>query len=282
MTKRRRRIDGIVDGTEMTVLQVNEPPGKRCVGTIAMVTRDTVTAPTAISFLMTDMSFLAPDEYVQRFIIQGNVLVFQRNECIQKMDGDWILFVDSDMAWQPDAIKTLVETQAKFDLDMVGALCFQRMPPFQPTLYMSAADEEHGYTFLEEWPEDAAVEVDATGMAFCLIHRRVFDRILQASIGQDFPSLEERQLLPPPPFFKWGGEYGEDFLFCREAKATGSKVFVDTSIKVDHMGMTAINESSFLREITFRNDEQQAFREWQLGTIGQEAITRERARERLS
>ena len=148
-------------------------------------------------------------------------------------------------------------------------------------MYMEAADEAHGYTFLEEWPEDAALEVDATGMAFCLIHKRVFDRILQASIGQNFPSFEERQELPPPPFFKWGGDYGEDFLFCREAKASGSRIFVDTGVKVDHLGMTAINEESFLREIAFRNDEQQAFREWQLGTINQKAITRARARERL-
>ena len=283
MSKRRRVLPGIVDGTEMRVLQIHENPEvkKKCVGTIAMVTRDMVTGPTAISMLMSDLSFLAPDEYVMRYIIQGNVLVFQRNECIQKMDGDWILFIDSDMAWQPDAIKTLVETQAKFDLDMVGGLCFQRSAPYQPTLYMSAANEEHGYTFLEEWDEDAAVEVDATGMAFCLIHKRVFDRILQKSIGRGFPSLEERAELPPPPFFKWDGEYGEDFGFCREAKASGSRIFVDTSVKVDHMGLTAINEESYLREIAFRNDEQQAFREWQLGTIGQKAITRERARERL-
>ena len=65
------------------------------------------------------------------------MLVFQRNECIQKMDGDWILFIDSDMAWQPGAIKTLIETQAKFDLDIVGGLCFQRAAALP-------ADDVHG------------------------------------------------------------------------------------------------------------------------------------------
>jgi glycosyltransferase involved in cell wall biosynthesis len=268
-----------VDGTEMTVLQINENPDgtKRCVGTIAMVTRDWVAAPTAISMMMTDLSFLGPDEFVQRFIVQGNVLVFQRNECIHKMDGDWILFIDSDMAYQPGMVKTLVETREKFDLDIVGGLCFQRAAPYQPTMYMRAADESHGYTFLEEWDEDAAVEVDATGMAFCLIHKRVLSRIM----GGDYPDLATRADLTPWPFFSWGGEYGEDFKFCMEAKATGSRIFVDTAVKVDHLGMTAINEESFLREIAFRNDQQQAFREWQLDTIGQKAISRERAKERL-
>jgi glycosyltransferase involved in cell wall biosynthesis len=263
----------------MTVLRINEAAEAtgKCVGTIAMVTRDTVAAPTAISFMMSDLSFLGPGEYVQRYIVQGNVLVHQRNECLHRMDGDWILFVDSDMAWQPDAIKTLVETRDKFDLDMVGALCFQRSAPFQPTMYMRASNDEHGFTFLEEWAEDAAVEVDATGMAFCLIHKRVLSSVM----GGPFPDLAERSELTPWPFFSWGGEYGEDFKFCMEAKDAGSRIFVDTSVKVDHIGMTSINEESFLREIAFRNGEQQAFREWQMETIGQKAITRERAKERL-
>jgi len=274
---------GIVDGTEMSVLQINENPAvaQKCVGTIAMVTRDHVSAPTAISFLMTDLSFLGPNEYIQRFIVVGNVLVFQRNECIQRMDGDWILFIDSDMSWQPDAVKTLVETRDRFDLDIVGGVCFQRSAPYQPTMYMKARDAEHGYTFLEEWPEDSAIEVDATGMAFCLIHKRVFDRILHAATGDVFPSHEVRQNLPPPPFFKWTGEYGEDFQFCREAKETGSHIFVDTAVKVGHVGEHVITEETFLRELAFRSKEAQAFREVQLESVGQKASSPAKAKAKL-
>lgn len=281
--KRRRQVPGLVDGTEMTILQINENPElvQRCVGTIAMVTRDNVAAPTTISFLMTDLGFLKPGEYVQRFIIQGNVLVFQRNECIQKMDGDWILFVDSDMTWQPSDLRTLVETQQRWDLDVVGGLCFQRAAPYQPTMYRKAANEEHGYTFLEEWTPDAAVEVDATGMAFCLIHKRVFDRILRQNTGEGFPALEIRRNMPPPPFFKWTGEYGEDFQFCREVKEAGCRIFVDTSVKVGHIGSVTITEETFLREIAFRTPEEQAFREEQLQSVGETATTPERAKERL-
>ena len=281
--KRRGTRTGIIDGTEMTVLQINENPevAQKCVGTIAMVTRDRVSAPTAISMLMTDLSFLGPGEYVQRFIIQGNVLVFQRNECIQKMDGDWIMFVDSDMTWQPDAIKTLVMTRDKFDLDIIGGLCFQRAAPYQPTMYVKAANAEHGYTFLEKWDEDTAVEVDATGMAFCLIHKRVFDRILVQQTGENFPDLDTRRQMPPPPFFTWNGEYGEDFQFCREAKNSGSRIFVDTAVKVGHVGEVLISEETFFREIAFRHPDAQSFREAQLASVGFTAMTPEQARERL-
>lgn len=281
--KRRGARTGIIDGTEMTVLQINENPelSKKCVGTIAMVTRDRVTAPTAISMLMTDLSFMGVGEYVQRFIIQGNVLVFQRNECIQKMDGDWILFIDSDMTWQPDAIKTLVMTREKFDLDIVGGLCFQRSAPYQPTMYVKAANAEHGYTFLEKWDEDTAIEVDATGMAFCLIHKRVFDRILVQQTGEGFPDLDTRKQMVPPPFFRWTGEYGEDFLFCREAKESGSRIFVDTAVKIGHVGDQMITEETFFREIAFRHPDAQSFREAQLASVGFTAMTPSQARERL-
>ena len=274
----------------MTVLQLNEArEGQHCAGTIAMVTRDKVAAQTAISMMMQDMGWLKPDEYHKRFIIQGNVLTFQRNECINQMEGDWILFVDSDMVWQPQAMRVLIETREKFDLDIVGGLCFQRSDPYQPTLYklaqnapISGVDANwSGYTFMERWPEDAAVEVDATGMAFCLIHRRVFDRILMHTVGEAFPDYEERKGQAPAPFFRWEGELGEDFLFCREAKATGSRIFVDTAVKVGHIGDQIITEETFLREIAFRDPDAEAFRADVLAGVGEQVMTRDEALERL-
>lgn len=263
---------------EMTVYKLNEDPKvkTRPVGTIAMCTRDSITAPTAISWMMTDYSFLAPHEYVGRHIVQGHVLVAQRNECVARMEGDWILFIDDDMVWQPDAIKNLVETRDKYDLDMVGALCFQRGEPYQPTIFYHGGPNATGYTYLEKWTEGAAVEVDATGMAFVLIHRRVFERIL----GAPMPPLDDRKRLPPPGFFKWG-EFGEDLMFCRDAKATGSKIYVDTSVKIGHVGSHVITERNFYEQLSLRPDAVTEIRKEQLGSLGQEAMTREEALQKL-
>lgn len=274
----------MLDGLDMSILEVHENPetSQECVGTIAMVTRATVAAATAVSLMMNDNSYLRPGQYVKRFIIVGNILTFQRNQCINEMEGDWILFIDSDMTWQPNDVKTLVETREKFDLDMVGGLCFQRGDPYQPTMYKMAPNDAHGYTFMEKWPVDAAVEVDATGMAFCLIHRRVFDRILTEWTAAPFPDFEGRHGQRPAPFFRWEEEYGEDFLFCREAKASGSKIFVDTSVKIGHVGEQIITEETFFREIAFRSPEATKFREAVLAEIGEGALTREEAMEMLS
>lgn len=276
---RRPKRAGIVDGLDMTKYEAPAPKGKTvCVGTVAMVTRDKVSAPTAISMMMSrEADYLGPNEYIKKYIIVGNVLTFQRNQCVQAMEGDWILFIDSDMVWQPDHISTLVETQKKWDLDIVGGLCFQRSEPYQPTLYKYAPDDPDSYTFMEKWDEDTAVEVDATGMAFCLIHKRVFDRILQKFGGESFPDFEERQRYIPIPFFRWGERWGEDFQFCREAVASGSRIFVDTSVKVGHVGDIVFNEKTFYQALTTRPPIAEEVRREALAHIGLEVLTHEEA-----
>lgn len=267
---------GVYDGAEMTLLQGPVPDGK-CVGTIAICTRDNLSAQTAISWKMDKGAYLGPGEYALTYIVQGNVLVFQRNQCVRDMDGDWLLFIDSDMVFQPGTIADIIQTREKYDFDILGGLCHQRMPPYQPTVYRRAANDAHGYTFLETWPEGAAIEVDATGMAFCLIHKRVFDRILLRNTGATMPPREQRLQMPPPPFFRWEGEYGEDFDFCQQAKDSGSRIYVDTTIQIGHVGQHIITRETFLREIAFRSDMAQRFRERQLAEIGERALTQNEA-----
>ena len=108
-----------------------------------------------------------------------------------------------------------------------------------------------------------------------------FDRILRKNTGEGFPDLATRETMVPPPFFRWQGEYGEDFLFCREAQEAGCRIFVDTSVKVGHIGPTTVNEETFFREVAFRTPEEQDFRTAQLAEIGHTAITPAKAREKL-
>lgn len=262
----------------MTVYSLHEDPEvkSRAVGTIAICTRDLITAPTAMSWMMTDYSFLGANEYVGRHVIQGHVLVAQRNEAVARMEGDWILFIDDDMVWQPSAIKELVETREKYDLDVVGGLCFQRSEPYQPTLYYHGGPGANGYTYIEKWPEDTALEVEATGLAFLLIHRRVFERML----GEPLPTVDERKRLPPPGFFKWG-DFGEDLTFCREARATGSKIYVDTSVKIGHIGTHIITEKNFYEQLALRPQSVVEVRKQQLGSLGFEPVTTKEAAARL-
>lgn len=218
------------------------------IGTIAIPIRDHVNAGTATSLMMTEYSWLQPDQSVHRILLQGNVLTLQRNECIQRMKGDWILFIDDDMVWDPDVVGRLIQTRDEHDFDMLGALCFRRSPPHQPTLFMREGPTFGNYNYLERWDDDI-IEVDATGMAFLVIHKRVFERIA----GTEMPPYEARVGKAPPNFFRWEGALGEDLRFCQDARAAGNRIWVDTRLEVGHVGEHVIGRRQFLAEHAFRS-----------------------------
>ena len=219
-------------------------------GTVAIPVRDQVKTPTVTSLIQSDFRYFAP-RGVNRMFVQGSILTLQRNECIQRMRGEWILFVDDDMVWDADAIARLVQTRDEHDLDVVGGLCFRRTHPHQPTLYQRDDTDTQLYVTMEKWPEDELVEVDATGCAFLLVTVRALEKIA----GGPMPPLDMRVGGPPPNFFRWEGIKGEDIRFCEDLRAAGNKIFVDTSIKVGHVSEMIIDERDFYRAIAERKPE---------------------------
>jgi glycosyltransferase involved in cell wall biosynthesis len=187
--------------------------------------------------------------------VVGSMLVLQRNECLRQMEGDWILFIDDDMVWQPDAIGRLVtswkEQQAKFDHPVImGALCHRRGAPYDPTLYMRDDAMAGKYRFLEKWDTDI-IEVDATGLAFLLVPVTVFEAMANAP----WPNKETRLLYEPPALFRWVERLGEDLRFCQDAKEAGCTILVDTTIKIGHLAEIQVTGDDFLRSISMRPQE---------------------------
>jgi hypothetical protein len=267
-------------GSALTLLQGHR--GNVPVGTIAIPTRDRVSAQLFISLMNTDWTFLPNDQPVHWAVVQGSILTSQRNELVQRMQGDWILFIDSDMVFDTQAIGRLVQARDEHDLDVLGGLCFQRVAPHQPTMYMRESPHEGGYLFMEKWDSDI-VEVDGTGMAFVVIHRRVFERMVRKFENPTFvwPSLEERAKLQPPNFFRWVDGVGEDLRFCQDAKASGSRIFVDTRNEIGHVGETVYNYRSFLSELALRDPETEEARRLLNEQLGLDTMTAEEAREKL-
>lgn len=252
-----------------------------CAGTIAICTRDSVKAATATSWLMADYSFLGPNEYVMRYFVQGHVLTMQRNECIRSMDGDWIMFVDDDMVFQPDAIGRIVAKQKETGADIVGALCFQRMPPHQPTMYHESP--RGGYVYREVWKDGETVPVDATGMAFCMITKTALNKILQFVTGDPQSVLlgrEERLKLPAAQFFQWGPRMGEDFNFCKVATESGCSILVDTSTKIGHIAEIVVNEEHFFQQMAMRSEQSLLDKKTMNNLVGLQTMSHNEARRR--
>lgn len=223
-------------------------------GTVAMCVRDHVAAQTFMSALTNDWSFL-DGKAAKWLTVQGSMLVLQRNECLKQMEGDWILFIDDDMVWRPESIGQLVtsweEVQGQFDEPVIlGGLCHRREAPYDPTLYARDGEREGKYRFMETWDSDI-VEVDATGMAFCLIPVTA----LTAMMETEWPNFETRQLYQSPPLFQWTQHMGEDLRFMQDAKMAGCRVFVDTRIRIGHVTEVVVDRSSFLGHIKERSEE---------------------------
>jgi len=159
-----------------------------------------------------------------------------RSFLAQETKTKLVWMVDDDMAWHPDSVLRLYER----DLDIVAALTWTNAMPPCPTIwqdevevdgtyfYTPAAFEtlrwmiEHEHSFVSNDPivlpptDDDLVEVAATGAAFILIKRSALEAI-------------------EPPWFEGDvNGFGEDFYFCRKARAAGFKVYVDRSVIVTH------------------------------------------------
>lgn len=246
------------------------------VGSVGIPVRDFMNTDTVMSLLATDWSGMPVDILIHK----GNVLTLQRNSIIQRMRGDWLLFIDDDMVWERDAPKRLVQSlldlrESGHDPDVLGALCFRRAAPYQPTLYVRHPNGP--YNFLETW-EGRYIEVDATGMAFCLITKQCFERIA----GTEMPPFEDRiKFDKHPDFFRWQGAVGEDLRFCQDVRSAGGHIIIDTDIRIGHMGEARRGYEDFLREAIDRDVNLWEARKNINDSMGLETLTPSSAREIL-
>jgi GT2 family glycosyltransferase len=145
-------------------------------------------------------------------------------EALARTDVTHLLFVDADMVFPPYALNRLLS----HDLPVVGGLYFNRRPPFHPQLRRANHDDwvdELGLLgVVYDYPDDALVEVDATGCGFLLIQREVLDA-MEACWFDKLPGLSE------------------DYSFCARARARGVKIAVDTGLKLGHIGKLVIDEA---------------------------------------
>ena len=131
---------------------------------------------------------------------------------------DYILWFDDDMLVPADAFHRL----AAHNVDVAGALCFKRLPPYTPLLLHEREDpaEPGGRTttWWHDYPRGRLVKVLGTGFGCILTRTDVFRRLSR------------------PWFVEKEGGAGSDIHFCNMARAAGYAIHVDTSLEVKHLG----------------------------------------------
>lgn len=158
--------------------------------------------------------------------------------------GDWLLWIDADMQWEPDAIDLLVASADSVERPIVGGLAFGNAPEgLFPTIYhwLKLPDGGISTVRVRDYPRDQLIQVAATGAAFLLIHRTALERMSAHGFDRAFPFFAESSGNGKP--------VGEDITFCVRAGILGLPVHVHTGARIGHHKSILLTEEEFLRQL---------------------------------
>ena len=151
-----------------------------------------------------------------------------------KSGFDRVMWFDSDMKFPPDTMLKLSEDMDAYGLDYVSALYFTRRPPIKPCAFRelwwenkdgrinTGAKHYFGYA-------KGLLECAGTGFGCCLTSVDLLKRVGD-KFGAPFAPLDS---------------VGEDLSFCWRVIQTGAKMYLDTRVKVGHVGQFEYNEAAF-------------------------------------
>lgn len=170
--------------------------------------------------------------------LKASLVYDARNQLVryalEKGGYDYILWLDSDMTFEPDLLARLMkdmETEEGQKRQAVTGLCFGRRPPFKPCIYKAMDVQQQGqmiYPKCEnyfEYPRDQIFEVAACGFACVLMRMDVLEAMGIYGV----------------PFFPVGG-LGEDLTFCWRAKKLDIKFHCDSRLKIGHIMRIHVDE----------------------------------------
>jgi GT2 family glycosyltransferase len=171
-------------------------------------------------------------------------------EAFLASDMEWLWWSDTDMGFEPSALDSLLAVADPEARPIMGALCFinREIEPDGRGGYVTVAepalfrwvvrpDNAQGFGKVYDYTPDAINEVAATGSAFVVIHRSVFEKVA-AEHGPHWYDL-----LPDPG--TEGGLLGEDLSFCVRAQMVGCPVHVHAGVKITHQKTIWLDERHY-------------------------------------
>jgi len=182
-----------------------------------------------------------------KMISASKVHHIARNEIMQNFlgtDMNYLLFIDSDMIWEPDSLELAYNLIQHPDVDIVTGIYYQKGEPHLPII--KKLDLDAGcYNIFIEWGSEP-FEVDGTGMGFMLIPKYVIEKMKQ-------------------PFCTWDGGFSEDLNFCLKAKKDGNfKIWAHPQIKLGHIGDRVVTSFDWVQQ--FKPGMRAYIREAMVGT----------------
>lgn len=167
--------------------------------------------------------------------VQGNQISRQRQVLFDywadKMDTDWLLWVDSDIVLNLNAMAKIWQTADKTLRPVVSGIYFiskenegTLMRPF-PAVFNDIST--HQIEYIHPLPLDQVIKVDNAGFGLVIMHRSVVDKL--------------RKTHPGKGMFVEAGDgdddhfVGEDIIFFRRMKSAEIPLYCHTGALVKHM-----------------------------------------------
>lgn len=144
---------------------------------------------------------------------------FARDGLIDHMRGDWILMLDTDIAFDPDIAARMLLKMNQHNIDVLIGIYPYKGEPHVPVLYGYNPETDNRF-ILGDWDEDVDIqECDGAGAGCLMIRKSVVEKIKKT--GTSLFAIKE-------PF----SEDNSFFLRCRENKI---KVYFSPTIQVRHL-----------------------------------------------
>ena len=156
--------------------------------------------------------------------IENNRTIFAQNAL--DAGADYLLFVDTDMNFEPDALVQLLKHAEQASI--IGVNYHTRSQEESvSTVKMPGTDGPIGETCQGDSIPAQPFECYAVGTGLMLIDMKVFKDMSFPWFAQQY-NTETGKI-----------EIGDDVWFCRKAGKMGYKVLCDPTIPVDHLGQFA-------------------------------------------
>lgn len=162
----------------------------------------------------------------------GSLVYTSRNELAKfaiKNEVDYVLWLDSDMVFNPDLMERMINTMQEHDIEMLTGLYFRRTMPYSPVLFDELKPKNPGWRFtdFEKIPEKGLFEVGGCGFGCVCMNTEVLISV-QAKHGYLFHPMNNG---------------GEDISFCWRARDCGYKIMCDPELVCGHVGYSVINDA---------------------------------------
>ena len=173
--------------------------------------------------------------------------------------AEWLLWVDTDMGFEMDAVDRLVAAADPAERPVMGGLTFGQREDeqdgiggFRPIAWPVLMDwtfvnERGGFSVRWDYPRNAVTKCHGIGSAFVLIHRSVFERIrdkyAEISGNPEWASWYSRIINPTT-----GELAGEDLSFCIRLMSLEIPVHVHTGVQTTHRKNIWLQEQDYWRQ----------------------------------